>query len=87
MVAKINRGNSLCSTLIYNYEKIMDNRASIISGQKVIMDITGKPENTIQQLLRSFEYHLLENKRIKKHRKYGRSRTSSGLRLCGYRVG
>jgi len=66
MVAKINHGNSLYGTLMYNYGKVLDKNAYVISGQKVIMDLTGNPENTMQQLLRSFEYRLLDNNRTKK---------------------
>ncbi len=66
MVAKINHGNSIYGTLMYNYEKVLDHQASIISGNRMITDMYGKPENTMRNLMESFECYLLSNKRTEK---------------------
>lgn len=66
MVAKINHGNSLYGTLMYNYEKVLDRNASIISGNNMINDIHGRPEKTMQKMMESFEDYLHANKRTEK---------------------
>ena len=66
MVAKINHGNSLYGTLMYNYEKVLDRNASIISGNNMINDIHGRPEKTMQKMMESFEDYLHANKKTEK---------------------
>ena len=45
MVAKINRGASLYGAVIYNQQKVDDSTARIISGNRMIADVTGNPEH------------------------------------------
>lgn len=66
MVAKINHGTSLYGTLMYNYEKVSDRNASIISGNNMINDLYGRPEKTIQKMMESFEDYLNANQRTEK---------------------
>jgi hypothetical protein len=66
MVAKINRGSSLYGALIYNQEKVNRATARIISGHRMITDITGKADKVIQQTMYSFENYLLANKNTEK---------------------
>ena len=40
MVAKINRGASLYGAVIYNQQKVDDSTARIISGNRMIADVT-----------------------------------------------
>ena len=40
MVAKINRGVSLYGAIIYNQQKVDDNTARIIYGNRMITDVT-----------------------------------------------
>jgi hypothetical protein len=51
MVAKINRGNSLYGAIIYNQEKVNDATARIISGHRMITDVTGNPDKIVQQTM------------------------------------
>jgi hypothetical protein len=62
MVAKINRGASLYGAVIYNQEKVINGTARIISGNRMITDMTGNPENLMQQTLFSFEPYLAANR-------------------------
>lgn len=66
MVAKINRGNSLYGALIYNQEKVNEQTARIISGHRMITDVTGNTDKVIQQAMYSFENYLLANKNTEK---------------------
>ncbi len=43
MVAKINRGVSLYGALAYNWQKVDDNTARIISGNRMMTDGAGYP--------------------------------------------
>lgn len=51
MVAKINRGVSLYGAVIYNQRKVDESTARIITGNRMITDITGNPHNVMQQTL------------------------------------
>lgn len=62
MVAKIGRGSSLFSALIYNRNKVDEGTARIISGNRVILD----PVNPMQNMIRSFEGYLAANRRTEK---------------------
>ena len=56
MVAKINRGASLYGAVIYNQQKVDDSTARIISGNRMIADVTGNPEQVMRNtLLRMLE--------------------------------
>ena len=66
MVAKINRGNSLYGALTYNQEKVNDATARIISGNRMITDVSGNPDKVIQQTMFSFENYMLANKNTEK---------------------
>ena len=66
MVAKINRGSSLYGALIYNQEKVNEATARIISGHRMITDVTGNTDKVIQQAMYSFENYLLANKNTEK---------------------
>ena len=44
MVAKINRGASLYGAVIYNQQKVNESTARIISGNRMIADVTGNPD-------------------------------------------
>ena len=45
MVAKINRGVSLYGAVIYNQRKVDESTARIITGNRMITNITGNPHN------------------------------------------
>ena len=66
MVAKINRGASLYGAVIYNQEKVNEGTARIISGNRMLTDITENPDNIMQQTLLSFESYLAANRRTEK---------------------
>jgi hypothetical protein len=66
MVAKINHGASLYGAVIYNLEKVNEGTARIISGNRMITDITGNPENIMRQTLLSFESYLAANRNTRK---------------------
>jgi len=66
MVAKISRGASLYGAVIYNHEKVNVGTARIISANRMMSDITGNPENIIQQTLVSFESYLSANRNTRK---------------------
>ena len=66
MVAKINHNNSLYGTIMYNQLKVNESKASIIYGNRMITDINGQPEKSVQQMLLSFENYLLANKMTEK---------------------
>lgn len=66
MVAKINRGVSLYGAITYNQQKVNDATARIISGNRMITDMTGNPERVMQQTLWAFENYLLANRNTEK---------------------
>jgi hypothetical protein len=66
MVAKINRGSSLYGALIYNQQKVNNATARIISGHRMITDVTGNTDRIVQQTMLSFENYLLANKNTEK---------------------
>lgn len=66
MVAKINRGASLYGAVIYNQQKVDAATARIISGNRMIADVTGNPEQIMRNTLWAFENYLLANKNTEK---------------------
>jgi hypothetical protein len=66
MVAKISHGASLYGAIIYNQEKVNEGTARIISGNRMITDLTGNPQNIMQQTLLSFEPYLAANRNTRK---------------------
>ncbi len=66
MVAKVNHGSSIYGTVMYNQEKVKDHHAHVISGNRMITDVHGDPEKSMQQILSSFDNYLLANKNTKK---------------------
>ena len=66
MVAKISHGASLYGAIIYNQEKVNEGTARIISGHRMLSDITGNPDNIMQQTLLSFESYLAANRNTRK---------------------
>ena len=66
MVAKINRGASIYGALIYNQQKVNEGTARIISGNRMITDVTGNPQNIMRQTLLAFEPYLVANLRTEK---------------------
>lgn len=66
MVAKINRGASLYGAVAYNQQKVNEMLARIISGNRMITDITNNPERLMRQTLWAFESYLLANRNTEK---------------------
>lgn len=66
MVAKINRGTSLYGAIAYNQQKVGDSHARIISGNRMIADITDSPERLMQRTMWAFESYLLANRNTEK---------------------
>lgn len=66
MVAKINRGASLYGAIIYNQQKVNDNTARIIYGNRMIANVSGNTERVMQQTLWAFDNYLLANKNTEK---------------------
>ncbi len=66
MVAKINRGASLYGAIAYNQQKVGDSHARIISGNRMIADITDSPERLMQRTMWAFESYLLANRNTEK---------------------
>lgn len=66
MVAKINRGASLYGAVIYNQQKVDESTARIISGNRMIADVTGNPEHVMTNTLWAFENYLLANRNTEK---------------------
>ena len=64
MIAKIGRGSSLYGALAYNYQKLEKESAQILLTQKIIQSPDGN--YSIEQLSRSFELHLLANRKTEK---------------------
>jgi hypothetical protein len=66
MVAKISHGASLYGAVTYNQEKVNKGTARIIGGNRMITDITGNPQNIMQQTLLPFESYLAANRNTRK---------------------
>lgn len=66
MVAKINRGASLRGAVEYNQKKVEEGKARIISGNRMIAEITDDPDRIKQQTLLAFENYLLANRNTEK---------------------
>ena len=66
MVAKINRGASLYGAVIYNQRKVDEATARIIAGHRMIADLTGNPDNVMQQTLWAFDSYLAANRNTEK---------------------
>jgi hypothetical protein len=64
MIAKISRGSSLYGALTYNYQKVEKQNAQVLFTQKIIESPDGS--YSLQQLSRSFELHLLANRKTEK---------------------
>ncbi|WP_163411255.1 conjugal transfer protein MobB [Flavobacterium ajazii] len=64
MIAKISRGSSLYGALTYNYQKVEKQNAQVLCTQKIIESPDGS--YSLQQLSRSFELHLLANRKTEK---------------------
>src|SRR6218665_2304435 len=64
MIAKIGRGGSLYGALAYNYQKLEKESAQILFTQKIIQSPDGN--YSLEQLSRSFELHLLANRKTEK---------------------
>lgn len=66
MVAKINRGVSLYGALAYNWQKVDENTARIISGNGMVTDSDGNPDISMQNAIYGFRNYLLANKNTDK---------------------
>lgn len=66
MVAKINRGVSLYGALTYNWQKVDGNTARIIAGNRMMTDIAGYSQNSMQDTMYAFQRYLLANKNTDK---------------------
>jgi putative mobilization protein len=66
MVAKINRGVSLYGALAYNWQKVDENTARIISGNGMVTDSNGNPDISMQNAIFGFRNYLLANKNTDK---------------------
>jgi len=64
MVAKIGRGKSLFGALAYNMDKVKNNTATVLAGQKIIESPDGT--FTIPQISNSFQAHLVANRKTEK---------------------
>ncbi|MDR1938039.1 MAG: relaxase/mobilization nuclease domain-containing protein, partial [Tannerellaceae bacterium] len=59
-------GTSLYGAIAYNMEKVMGGTAHIITGNRMVCDVQGKPVASMQQTLLAFENHLLSNRNTEK---------------------
>lgn len=64
MVAKIGRGKSLFGALSYNMDKVKNNTATVLAGQKIIESPDGS--FTIPQISNSFQAYLAANRKTEK---------------------
>jgi hypothetical protein len=64
MIAKIGRGSSLYGAIAYNYQKLEKESAQVLFTQKIIQAPDGN--YSVEQLSRSFELHLLANRKTEK---------------------
>ncbi len=64
MIAKIGRGKSLFGALSYNMDKVKNNTATVLAGQKIIES----PDGTfsISQISNSFQAYLAANRKTEK---------------------
>ena len=66
MVAKINRGVSLYGALAYNWQKVDDRTARIISGNMMPMNVAGYPDENMQDTMFVFRPYLMANRKTDK---------------------
>lgn len=66
MVAKINRGASLYRAIIYNQQKVNEDTARIIAGNRMITDSLYDPDRFVRQTMFAFESYLTANCNTKK---------------------
>jgi hypothetical protein len=64
MIAKIGRGKSLFGALSYNMDKVKNNTATVLAGQKIIESPDGS--FTTAQISNSFQAYLAANRKTKK---------------------
>lgn len=64
MIAKIGRGKSLFGALSYNMEKVKNNTATVLAGQKIIESPDGS--FTISQISNSFQAYFAANRKTEK---------------------
>jgi len=64
MIAKIGRGKSLFGALSYNMDKVKNNTASVLAGQKIIESPDGS--FTTPQISNSFQTYLAANRKTEK---------------------
>ena len=64
MIAEIGRGKSLFGALSYNMDKVKNNTATVLAGQKIIESPDGS--FTISKLSRSFELYQAANRKTEK---------------------
>ena len=66
MVAKINRGASLYGAIIYNQQKVNEDTARIIAGNRMITDSLYDPDRIVRQTMFAFESYLAANRKTEK---------------------
>ena len=66
MVAKINRGASLYGAVIYNQQKVNEDTARIIAGNRMITDSLYDPDRIVRQTMFAFESYLAANRNTEK---------------------
>ena len=66
MVAKINRGASLYGAIIYNQQKVNEDTARIIAGNRMITDSLYDPDRIVSQTMFAFESYLAANRNTEK---------------------
>jgi len=64
MIAKIGRGKSMFGALSYNMDKVKNNTATVLAGQKIIESPDGT--FTIPQISNSFQTYLAANRKTEK---------------------
>ncbi|MCP2027410.1 hypothetical protein L1276_002567 [Flavobacterium sp. HSC-32F16] len=64
MIAKIGRGSNLYGALAYNYQKVEKETGQVLFTQNIIQAPDGS--YNVEQLSRSFELHLLANRKTEK---------------------
>ena len=63
MIAKISHTASLYGAVAYNQQKLDEGVARIISANRILSGI--EEQNSMRQILRSFEPYLIANRRTK----------------------
>ena len=66
MVAKINRGASLYGAIIHNQQKVNEDTARIIAGNRMITDSLYDPDRIVRQTMFAFESYLAANRKTEK---------------------